>query len=176
MGFTKRATVMMSGVLTAGVVATLTAALPAGAATYGTEQSGGGNVFGVGAHSAIIGVSKHAPNVSFTRSVRGHTVEFSYGHNQCVTDTPGGLSLQTCHGSAAQKFTEVGTGGTVALENQATHEFVQDNGLSHRVTTVRVRPDRFGHLRFGGGQEWKWITVSNNQRHPGGPVQPPRHH
>ena len=159
---------MMSGALTATAFATLTAAMPAGAATYGTEQSGAGELFGVGTHSAIVGVSKHAPasQIAFTRSVRGRTVQFKFGRNECVTDTPGGLSLQTCHGNAAQKFTEVGSGSSVALQNQATREYVQSNGLNRRVTTARVHPDRSGHLHFSAGQLWKWTNVSSKPHRP----------
>ena len=55
MGLKSKAAMAVTGALTAGAFVTLAGAIPAGAATYGTEQSGAGHVFGVGAHSAIVG-------------------------------------------------------------------------------------------------------------------------
>jgi hypothetical protein len=168
MALKNKAAVVVSGALTVGAFATLAGALPAGAATYGTEQSGAGNVFGVGSHSAIVGASTNAQNIAFTRSVQGHTVEFKFGRNGCVTDNPGGLSLQNCDGHADQKFTEVGSGPSVALQNQASHNYVQDNGRNHQVTTVRVRPDRRGHLNFSRSQLWKWVDINPGRGSGGG--------
>ena len=75
--------------------------------------------------------------------MQGRTVEFRTGRNGCVTGTSGGgLYMENCNGGAAQKFTEVGPGPSTALENQASHEYVQDNGSGRPVTTVRVRPGR----------------------------------
>jgi hypothetical protein len=160
MALRNKAAVVVSGALTVGTFATLAGALPAGAATYGTEQSEAGNVFGVGPHSEIVGANTSAQNIAFTRSVQGHTVEFKFGRNQCVADTPGGLSLQNCNGSAGQKFDEVGPGSSVALQNEGSHEYVQDNGRNRQVTTVRVRPDRRGHLNFSRAQLWKWVDIN----------------
>jgi hypothetical protein len=162
---------VVSGALTVGAFATLAGALPAGAATYGTEQSGAGNVFGVGTHSEIVGAGTNAQNIAFTRSVQGHTVEFKFGRNGCVTDDPGGLSRQNCDGHADQKFTEVGSGSSVALQNQASHNYVQDNGRNHRVTTVPVRPDRRGHLNFSRAQQWKWVDSNPGRGGSGGGSQ-----
>ncbi|HEY2281195.1 MAG TPA: hypothetical protein VGI00_22785 [Streptosporangiaceae bacterium] len=119
-------------------------------------------MFGVGAHSEIVGAGTNAQNIAFTRSVQGHTVEFKFGRNQCVADTRGGLSLQNCNGGAGQKFDEVGRGSSVALQNEGSHEYVRDNGHNRQVTTVRVRPDRRGQLNFSRAQRWKWVDV-----HPG---------
>jgi hypothetical protein len=160
MALRNKAAVVVSGALTAGAFATLAGALPAGAATYGTEQSGAGNVFGVGPHSEIVGAGTNAQNIAFTRSVQGHTVEFKFGRNGCVTDNPGGLSLQNCDGHTDQKFTEVGSGPSVALQNQASHNYVQDNGRNRQVTTARVRPDRRGQLNFSRAQQWKWVDIN----------------
>jgi hypothetical protein len=161
MGLKNKAAVAVTGALTAGAFVTLAGAIPAGAATYGTEQSGAGHVFGVGAHSAIVGSGTHGPDIAFTRSVQGHTVEFRTGRNGCVTGTSGGgLYVENCNGGAAQKFTEVGSGPSTALENQASHEYVQDNGSGRQVTTVRVRPGRRGQLSFTRAQLWKWIDVN----------------
>lgn len=174
MGLKNKAAVAVTGALTAGAFVTLAGALPAGAATYGTEQSGAGSVFGVGAHSAIVGSSTHGHNIAFTRSVQGHTVEFKTGRNGCVTGTAGGgLYVENCNGGAAQKFTEVGHGPSVALQNQASHNYVQDNGPGRPITTVRVRPDRRDHLNFTKAQLWKWIDVNSGRGSGGGHNPPP---
>lgn len=166
MGFRNRAAVAVSGALTAGAFATVAAALPAGAATFGTEQSGAGHVFGTGNNSAVVGASHTGPDTLFTRSGHGNTVTFRFGNtSKCVTDASGGLSLQFCNGGAAQKFDEVGPGSSVALKNEASHQYVQDNGRNHRLTTVTVHPDHFGHLHFTPSQTWRWINVSTK---PGG--------
>ena len=64
MALKNKAAVVVSGALTVGAFATLAGALPAGAATYGTEQSGAGNVFGVGPHSEIVGANTNAQNIA----------------------------------------------------------------------------------------------------------------
>jgi hypothetical protein len=181
MGLKNKAAVAVTGALTAGAFVTLAGALPAGAATYGTEQSGAGSVFGVSAHSAIVGSSTHGQNIAFTRSVQGRTVEFKTGRNGCVTGISGGsLSVENCNGGAAQKFTEVGWGSSVALQNQASHDYVQDNGAGRPVTTVRVRPNRRGQVNFTKAQLWKWIEVNPGRGNGGGrgaghkPPRPPR--
>jgi hypothetical protein len=169
MGLKNKAAVAVTGALTAGAFVTLAGALPAGAATYGTEQSGAGSVFGVGPHSAIVGSSPHGPDIAFTRSVQGRTVEFKSGRNGCVTGTSGGrLYVENCNGGAAQKFTEVSWGPSTALENQASHDYVQDNGPGRPVTTVRVRPGRHGQLSFTRAQLWKWIDVNPGRGNGGG--------
>src|ERR1700761_490330 len=160
MGLKNKAAVAVTGALTAGAFVTLAGAIPAGAATYGTEQSGAGNVFGIGAHSAIVGSSTHGQNIAFTRSVQGRTVEFKSGRNGCVTGTSGGrLYVETCNGGAAQKFTEASWGPSTALENQATHNYVQDNGPGPPITTGRGRP----------GWRWGW------RRHPASAAGEARH-
>jgi hypothetical protein len=176
MGLKNKAAVAVTGALTAGAFVTLAGAIPAGAATYGTEQSGAGNVFGVGSHSAIVGSSTHGPNIAFTRSVQGRTVEFKTGRNGCVTDARG-LVVENCNGGAAQKFTEVGRGSSVALQNQASHEYVQDNGQGRAITTVRVRPGRHGQVDFTTAQLWKWIDVNPGRGNGGGknPPAPVKH-
>ena len=169
MGLKNKAAVAVTGALTAGAFVTLAGAIPAGAATYGTEQSGAGNVFGIGAHSAIVGSSTHGQNIAFTRSVQGRTVEFKSGRNGCVTGTSGGrLYVETCNGGAAQKFTEASWGPSTALENQASHNYVQDNGPGRQITTVRVRPGRRGQLNFTRAQLWKWIDVNPGRGSGGG--------
>jgi hypothetical protein len=181
MGLKNKAAVAVTGALTAGAFVTLAGTLPAGAATYGTEQSGAGSVFGVGPHSAIVGSSPHGPDIAFTRSVQGRTVEFKSGRNGCVTGTSGGrLYVENCNGGAAQKFTEVSWGPSTALENQASHDYVQDNGPGRPVTTVRVRPGRHGQLSFTRAQLWKWIDVNPGRGSGGGqggghnPPPPPK--
>ena len=168
MGLKNKAAVAVTGALTAGAFITLAGALPAGAATYGTEQSGAGNVFGVGSHSAIVGSSPHGANIAFTRSVHGRTVVFQTGRNGCVTDTHGGLVVENCNGGAAQRFTEVGWGPAVALQNQASRDYVQDNGRGRAVTAVRVRPGRHGQVNFTQAQLWKWIDVNQGRGNGGG--------
>jgi hypothetical protein len=168
MGLKNKAAVAVTGALTAGAFITLAGALPAGAATYGTEQSGAGNVFGVGAHSAIVGSSPHGANIAFTRSVHGRTVVFQTGRNGCVTDAGGHLVVENCNGGAAQKFTEAGRGSSVALQNQASRDYVQDNGQGRAITTVRVRPGRHGQVSFTRAQQWKWIDVNPGRGNGGG--------
>src|ERR1700754_4544295 len=74
MGFKSKAAVAVSGALTAGAFATLAAAVPASAATYGTEQSEGGVVFAVGANSAIVGAGNTGRNTEFTQTQQGNRV------------------------------------------------------------------------------------------------------
>ena len=176
MGFKSKAAVAVSGALTAGAFATLAAAIPAGAATYGTEQSEGGVVFAVGNNSAIVGAGHTGPNAEFSHSVNGHTVTFSASNNRCVTDGSGGLSLQHCNNSRSQKFDEVGFGQYVALQNEGTHQYVTEHGPDRPVTTDNVRRDRRGHLNFSRSQEWRWTTFNvggypgGRHPHPGHPV------
>lgn len=176
MGFKSKAAVAVSGALTAGAFATLAAAIPAGAATYGTEQSEGGVVFAVGNNSAIVGAGHTGPNTEFSHSVNGHTVTFGASNNRCVTDGFGGLSLQHCNNSRSQKFDEVGFGQYVALQNEGSHQYVTEHGPNRPVTTDNVRRDRRGHPNFSRSQEWKWTTFNvggypgGRHPHPGHPV------
>ena len=98
MGFKSKAAVAVSGALTAGAFATLAAAVPASAATYGTEQSEGGVVFSVGNNGAIVGANQTGRNTEFSRSSqRGGGVTFS-SSGRCVTDGRGGLRPADPHG------------------------------------------------------------------------------
>jgi hypothetical protein len=167
MGFKNKAAVAVSGALTAGAFATLAGAIPAGAATYGTEQSGAGVVFAVGNNSAIVGVGHTGQNTEFSRSVHGNTVTFSASNNRCVTDGFGGLRLQRCNNGRAQKFDEVGFGQYVALRNEGSHQFVTEHGPGRQVTTDSVRSyGRNRRLHFSHSQEWKWTTF-NTGGYPG---------
>jgi hypothetical protein len=167
MGFKSKAAVAVSGALTAGAFATLAGAIPAGAATYGTEQSEGGVVFAVGNNSAIVGAGHTGPNTEFARTQQGNRITFRASNNRCVTDGFGGLSLQHCNNSQSQKFGEVGFGQYVALQNEGSHQYVTEHGPGRPVTTDNVRRDRRGHLNFSRSQEWKWTTFNIGGR-PGG--------
>ena len=161
MGFKSKAAVAVSGALTAGAFATLAGAIPAGAATFGTEQSEAGVVFAVGNNSAIVGANHTGLNTEFSQSVHGNTVVFSAGNNRCVTDGFGGLSLQHCNNSRSQKFDEVGFGQFVALQNEDSHQYVTEHGQGRQVTTESVRSyGRNRRLNFSRSQEWRWTTFN----------------
>jgi hypothetical protein len=169
MGFKSKAAVVVSGALTAGAFATLAAAMPAGAATFGTEQSEAGQVFAV-AGSTIVGAGHTGQNTEFSQSVRGNTVVFRTGNNRCVADTFGGLGLQNCNSNSRwQRFDEVGGFGPfTALQNEGSHQYVQDNGPGRQVTTVSVRSWGRNHRQnFSRDQLWRW-TEFNNGGWPGG--------
>jgi hypothetical protein len=166
MGFKSKAAVAVSGALTAGAFATLAGASPAGAATFGTEQSENGVVFSIASNSAIVGASHPGQNTEFARTQQGNRVTFRTGNNQCVTDGFGGLSLQHCNNSHAQTFDLVGFGQYVALQNEASHQYVTEHGTFRQITTENVRRDRRGQLDFSRAQQWKWTTF--NVGGPGG--------
>ena len=160
MGFKSKAAVAVSGALTAGAFATLAAAVPASAATYGTEQSEGGVVFSVGNNEAIVGANHTGRSTEFTQTQQGNRVIFRTSNNQCVTDSFGGLSLQHCNNSPWQRFDEVGFGPFAALQNDGSHQYVTEHGTNRQVTTENVRRDRRGRPDFTRAQEWKWTTFT----------------
>jgi hypothetical protein len=169
MGFKSKAAVAVSGALTAGAFATLAGAIPAGAATYGTEQSLNGVVFAVGNNAALVGAGHPGQNTEFSHSEHRGTVTFSTGNNRCITDGRGGLSLQHCNNNdRSQKFDEVGNGQYVALWNEGSHQYVTEHGNNRPVTTENVRRDRRGHLNFSRSQEWKWTTFNIGGGNGGG--------
>src|ERR1700761_5474736 len=172
MGFKSKAAVAVSGALTAGAFATLATAIPAGAATSGTEQSETGVVFAVANNGAIVGANQTGRNTECSRSSRrGGGVTFS-SSGRCVTDGRGGLSLQRCDSNNRwQKFDEVGGSSPYsALLNEGSHQYVTEHGAGQPVVTVSVHS--YGHFRrlnLNHSQLWKWTTFSTGRPGQGGP-------